>query len=253
MTLFSTYDEFINVVKSIKNDYQGTKGESIKLNAAGLFTMVMGGVFDSTVKEQPVSLSTRFKMMDMLRSALKTKASTSKSRDSSILPIDEIDSELTRLMWLSQVNPAFVFRISDQYTEAMKVMGYVDTGAPNMKYRNQCEDIFTNFRALFSERALTYYGNRNVDRVPGIIAIYRGYQTISYGEGKKMMRVALYDGSTEESGVVWSKYNTNDEFDPGVVNALKSYRNKVCIVLGKVSRSSRGYPSFAIRNMRLIG
>lgn len=253
MTIFTTYDEFIGVLKSIKSEYQGTKGEAIKLNAGGLFTMVMAGVFDSTIKEQPVSLSTRFKMMEMLRSALKTKASTAKSRDASILPIDEIDSELTRLMWLSQVNPAFVFRISDQYTEAMKIMGYADTGAPNMKYRNQSEDIFTNFRALFSERALVYYSNRNVDRVPGIIAIYRGYQTINYGEGKKMMRVTLYDGSKEETGVVWPKYNTNDEFDPGVLNALRSYRNKVCIVLGKVSRSTRGYPSFAIRDVRLIG
>jgi hypothetical protein len=146
----------------------------------------------------------------------------------------------------------FTFSISDHYHSAMNVMGYSLTGKPNLKYRKGEEDIFSNFRAMFAPQCVQFYGNRNVTRRPGIVALYTGYQTLTYSRGK-FIKVHLSDGSEDMEGVIWPAYGTADSFDPALVNALRTYKKKVCLVMAKIGKNNRGFNSLTIQEMRLIG
>jgi hypothetical protein len=242
--MLGSLEEFLARLSSIKNDYESGV---VKLNALPMFTMVMAGVFDSWLT-QPVSVEDRMGLMRSIRDALKSTASFQSSKSD----LTSITSELERRMWLTQVNPAFSFRISDQYTEAMKVMGYTDTGKPNMRFRKDREDIFSNFPALFSDNVVNFYSNPHVARIAGIIVSYKGFQTLPFARGK-YIKASFFDGTEEFKATVWPKYGTPDTFDGTILNPLKSYRNRVCIILGKPSVSKGGFKNFAIHQIKLLG
>jgi hypothetical protein len=242
--MINSLEEFLSRISDIKTNYESGV---VKFNALPMFSMVMAGVFDSWL-EQPVSVEDRLGLMRTIRDALKSSASFESGKSN----LTCITSELERRMWLTQVNPAYSFRISDQYTEAMKVMGYTDTGKPNMRFRKDREDIFSNFPALFSDNVVNYYSNPHVSRVAGIIVAYKGYQTLPFTRGK-YIKASFFDGTEEFKATVWPKYGTSETFDGTILNPLKSYRNRVCIVLGKPSLSRGGFKNFTIHQIKLLG
>jgi len=242
--MIQTFSEFLDRARELKEKYEK---DQIKINAKSIFILMLAGAFDEMIKAdlgREIVLKDRFDLMYKVRSSLRSTARFEDIRA-------EMPTELDRQVWLAQNNPTHVFNIVDYFDSAMKAMDFVPTGKPGLKYRKANFDVFSNYPALTDERCLTYYANKNVKRYQVIVATYSGAVSQSYSRGK-FYKLTFNDGVHEFTGTVWPAYGTADQFDPSLLNAIRTYRGKVCLVIGRANKSASGYLGFTVRSVRAI-
>ena len=242
--MIQKFSEFLDRARELKDKYEKNQ---VKVNAKSIFILMLAGAFDEMIKAdigREPTLKDRFDLMYKVRSSLKSTARFEDIRA-------EMPTELDRQIWLAKNNPTHVFNIVDYFEGAMTAMGFIPTGMPSLKYRKDNLDVFSSYPALTDERCLTYYANRNVKRYQVIVVAYSGAVTQSYSRGK-FYKLSFSDGVHDFQGTVWPAYGTTDQFDPSLLNAIRTYKGKVCLVIGKANRSASGFLGFNVRSLRAI-
>lgn len=241
----SSIDELMARIKTIQANCASGQ---IKLNAQGLYTMVMAGALDSLIGT-PLTIQDRRDLNTRIQTTLKSKTTPNAGKKGEI-GLADITSELDRSVWLAQQNPFYCFRFSDQYIGALTTLGYMQTGKPNMVARNIEADLFSNWGGMSSPTALKYYCNPNVRKQVGVVAQFHGYETIKYTNGE-FLRVSLFDGSRLFTGAVWPEFNKKT-YPPKLIAFLKNQKRKVGIFTGKL-KESKGFVNFTIYDIFELG
>lgn len=238
-----TFEAFLDKLKLFKTQY-ATK--QLNINISQITTLIMAGAFDSLCTVTP-DYVTRLKMIELVKKVASSKAVLAVGKKGAI-GLAEIDSEFTRMRWLSSVNPTFQFRISDRYSSTLAALGFKATGATSIPYKKENLRIHSSYSSVYDERCLRPYMSKSAVSKPGIVALYLGYETKTWGEGKKLRKLKFTDGSEEFEVVMWPNYGTNDEFDNKLTQAMYNYRRKVCLVIGKPG-NHRGYKTFTLQEL----
>lgn len=245
-----TLSDFLSHLKEIRKE-GGMKHHN--LSAPALQNLVMVGAFDSLFEEKP-SVSQRIAFIRDMNKALQSKAALSVSKKGD-LGLADVHDELTRNIWISQSYPLHVFNLCDHYSKTLDMMGYKPTGSENIRFIKSDSrsgtgdvpiDVLKNFSALFGEKSMAVYTNKNFRRLPAIVALYNGHNFQSFGAGKKMIKIKLHDGSQESEAIVWPEYNTNAEFPQKLMMSLNNTpKNTPCLVIGKLS-ANKNFKSFQV-------
>lgn len=236
-----TFDEFLERLVQLRTKY--ATGQ-IKLNANGLYTVIMAGAMDSLFPTVP-TIQERFEAIEKVRAVLKSKTYPTEGKRGE-LGIADIKTDLDRSIWLAQRNPFFCFRFSDEYSHALKVLGFAATGKPNLVFRDFTTDVFSNWGGLTSKKAVEYYTNKNVNRQVAIVAQYQGFETKTYSRGQ-FLKLKMFDGSRLFEGAVWPEYGTTS-FPAKITSFIKSSRRKVALFKGKLT-SSKGFVNLTITSV----
>lgn len=244
--MITTMAELVARLREYRTQYETSE---LKINAGSIFTLIMAGVMDELFPTPP-TIQERFTAISIIKAALGSNAQIAKGKKGE-LSLGDIDSELRRKLWLSKMSPVFKFSMCEQFEEALATMKFEPTGQANIKYRNRETDVFASFDSIYSEKALKYLTNKNNPRQVGIVVMYQGYETRTWSRGK-MINLNFNDGSTLQQGTSWPKFGTTDDFDAKIVNASKHYRDKVCLVTGKVSVSAKGWRQFTVNDLILL-
>lgn len=245
------FDQLLLKIEDMKKNYEA---KQMKINVGGVMTLIMAGAMDSLFDKE-LTLQERFAAIEAFKKAMGSQAKIPSARAGGGMGMDEIHDDFSRNLWLTNTNPLFSFKVCDYYKDAVLSMGFKATGTQHLRYRKERTgmgnpvDIFGSFNSLFEPRTLSLYSNRNIDRQPGIVAIYRGYSTQTWGAGNKMRKVIMNDGTSESTGVIWPERGTSDVFDKKLDHALNLYRDKACLFVGKLQVSSRGFKSFCITDI----
>lgn len=260
--MIKTFEEFLEKAKQYKGEFE--KGE-VKLNSGVLTTLIMAGVMDDLTGKTP-TLEERFSMAEECKQVLKSKSKLSSGKKEE-WGVGDIRSELDRRQWLAQINPLYRFCIVDEFSEAMKSMEYQATGKPTVRFMKRGKayhngrdqpvvyDVIGDFNTLFGEDSLRVYSSRNNNRIPGVVAVVESCVKKAWGNderGGKMLNFILNDGFTKQSATVWPTYGTRETFPAKFENASKHYKDKVCLLFGKVSMSTRGFRQFNISDIVLF-
>ena len=234
------WEEFLVKVADYKQLYSP---DHIKLPAKPMYTMIMAGAFDHLL-DTPPSIETRWLMVEQMQAALGSEATIAKGKTVEALDIGDIKSELTRKSWLSQRNPFFSFVICDEYHDALISIGMVPTGSPNLRYRQQHADIFSNFAALKLPRVVKFY--KYTEKRIGVVAQYLDCSSFVYGTNKKAIKMKLFDGSETIEGVVWPQRNTLKSYNAKIATFFQHHKKKTGIFYGRIGISDKGYFSFSV-------
>jgi hypothetical protein len=236
-----TFDEFIERLTELRTKY--ATGQ-IKLNANSLYTVIMAGTMDGLFPTPP-TLQERFAAMEKVRIVLKSKTYPAEGKKGE-LGIADIKTDLDRSIWLAQRNPFYCFRFADEYSHALKVLGYTPTGKPNLVGRDLTTDVFNNWNILTTPKAVEYYTNKNVNRQIAIVAQYQGFETRTYSRGQ-FLKLKMFDGSRLFEGAVWPEYGKTT-FPAKITSFIKSSRRKVALFKGKLT-SSKGFVNLTITSI----
>ena len=242
MAAVTTFTELLLRLKEAREKFDS---QDLKLNAQGVYTVIMAGSLDGLL-EKPPSIAERFVLMEQARAILKSKTMPAAGKKGSI-GIADIVTELDRHVWLAQQNPFYCFRFADQYSNALKVLGYSLTNAPNLVARDSSTDVFSNWGALCSTKVVTYYTNPNVRRRVAIVAQYMGFETKQYSRGT-FLKLKCFDGSQQFEVTVWPEYGKTT-FPPKLASFVRSQRKSVAIFAGKLT-SSRGFTNLSIQDIQ---
>jgi DNA polymerase III alpha subunit len=252
-----TFEDFLEKVKKVKSEY--ATGQ-VKINASAVMSLIMSGAFDSLLPNTP-STTERFELIAKFKKAVGSTADFPKTKNS-IIDMSEISSEFDRNLWMNTINPLFTFKICDQFSELLTTIGYVRFNTPNIRFSKPEEktsngltvsnavDVFGSHSSLFHELAIERYTNRNYNRTPAICAIYNGYETRGWGDGNKMRKVKMHDGTVEFEGTIWGRSGPGEtKFDPILENKLKIARGTPCLFIGGLSKSKSGFKSFIVKDI----
>lgn len=246
------FDVFLSKISKIKKEYAAGQ---IKLNAAGVFTMIMSGAMDSIISEDgnPIDLDTRLAAIEKFKKAANSSANLPKGRGNEI-GMSDIKDEFSRQAWLASINPVHSFIICDFYKDALNIMGFSPTGAKHLRFRKEKTersdpvDIFGSFSSLFLPRTLQIYGSKNMIRKPAIVGVYQGYHTQTWGGTNQFRKLNIFDGSCVQEAVVWPLRGTN-EYERNLAHQMTSCRGQACLFIGRVGISKKGYPSFTVEKI----
>lgn len=245
------FEELLQKIARLKKEYAAGQ---IKINAAGVFTLIMSGAMDSLIKEEgEVSLVERLAAIERFKKATGSSAQLPKAKGEA-LGMCDIEDEFGRRAWLSSINPVFSFYVCDYFKEALASIGFSSTGTKHLRYRKEKTDfsapvdIFGSFASLFLPKTLQIYGNRNMVRKPAIVGIYKGYNTQSWGNGNQFRKLKISDGTTVGEGTVWPIRGTND-YEHNLANQMNSCHGKACLFIGRVGVSKKGYKSFTVERI----
>lgn len=243
------YTLLLERISTLKKDYQA---KEFKLNSAAVITLLMAGVLDSLFETPPTILE-RHEAIARFQKASKTAASLESTRLTKIA-IADIDSEMMRKIWTSEVNPLHHFRMCDEYRDALQTLSFVELPTPNMRFRLEKSDIaehpidiFGDFRSLFSPKVIeAVTRSKYMKRLQAVVGLYDSCEIKTWGAGNKMKKVLINDGSSSEAGVIWPARGSQDRFPPKMEHVLKCYKGKPCLFIGKVGAPRNGYNSFTL-------
>lgn len=244
-----TFEDLLEKVKDLKKNYEPGQ---IKINVPATMALIMSGAMDSLFGKA-LSVQERLDAIKKFKDAANSEAALPSSRTDSI-GMNEIDSEFTRNLWVSAINPLHMFKICDHYRQALESMGFVDTKRPNMRYRKLnpgvggAIDVFGSWKSLNDPRAIRIYSSKNNRNQPAIVAIYKGYETKTFGAGRKYRKLKFHDGSSLEEGLMWPERNSSS-FDRILEMKLESAKGKPCLVIGRMTFSAKGYRSFMVTDV----
>jgi hypothetical protein len=239
------FDEFLARLKEIRNGYAS---KQIKLNTQGLYTMVMSGAMDSLIGRS-LTIAERHEYNERIRYLLKAKTEPAEGKKGE-LGIADIQTEVDRSVWLAQRNPFYCFRFADEYTSALKTLGFIPTNAANMIARSTWADVFSNWGGMTSAKAIAYYSNPNVHKMVGIVAQFQGYETKKWARGE-FLKVKMFDGGRLFEGAVWPEYGKKT-YSPKLYSFLRSEKRKTAVFIGKI-KETNGFVNFTITEIFELG
>jgi hypothetical protein len=233
---------FLEKIEDLKDNYN-TK--ELPLAAGGFQTLLMSGAMDSLFDEY-LTLDKRYEKLEELKKALKSKAKLSEGKGEEI-GLAKVTNELTRNIWMAQVNPMYQFSMASFYSSALKAMRFVKVRDSGITHESDDTDLVASFADLFDDKIVDFYGNYNCERLLGFIAIYEGQTMKTCSNGKQKRDVKLFDGTTRFNATVWPMRNSNDKFDQGIMMRLKE-KDRPLLVIGRPSKKN-GYSNFTISSL----
>lgn len=253
------FEKLLEKIRTYRYRYEPGQ---LKISVPPVITLILSGVMDSLF-EKELTLEERFEAIEQFRKAVDSKAKLLEGKKGEIGPA-EIEDSFTHNLWLSKVNPIHRFDLTSYFSSAMKIMGFKETGDLYRKYKKEefiAEesqksplDVYASFDSLLRPRNIAFYSSpkhNKEGRIPGIVAIYQGYETKTFtdrnGEKREFRKITLNDGSKEFEATLWPDYHTQD-YDKSILECLSSNRRKPCLIFGKISQN-RGYNSFSILKM----
>lgn len=236
------WEALLEKIEDLKDNYN-TK--ELPLAAGGFQTLLMSGAMDSLF-DGYLTLEKRLEKLEELKKALKSKAKLGEGKGEEI-GLVKVTNELTRNIWMAQVNPMYQFSMASFYSSALKAMRFTKVRETGITHESDDTDLIASFADLFDDKIVDFYGNYNCQRLLGIVVIYEGQVMKTCANGKQKRDVKLFDGTTRFSATVWPMRNSNDKFDQGIMMRLKE-KDRPLLVIGKPSKKN-GYSNFTISHL----
>jgi hypothetical protein len=102
-----------------------------------------------------------------------------------------------------------------------------------------------------TDKVVQYFSNKNVHRQPAIVAVYEGYETKTFSNGK-FIKIRLFDGSQNFEAAIWPLFGKPGSFDPKLTSFIRSGHQKSAIFICRLTKT-RGFVNLSVKDVIELG